>query len=55
MKKDYFILELIKSPPFLLFIIIALLIVLGIILTNHHENVVKMKENVLYVAPTPTE
>lgn len=51
MKKDYFILELIKSPPFLLLIILALLILLGIVISNHNENTVQMKEDVLYVAP----
>jgi len=53
MKKDYFILELIKSGPFLLLIIIILLILLGISISNHHKNTVKMKEDVLYIAPRP--
>jgi len=51
MKKDYFILELIKSPPFLLLIILALLIILGIVISNHHKDAIKMKEDVLYVVP----
>jgi len=51
MKKDSFFLELIKSGPFLLLIIIALAVFLGVVITNHHRQVVKMKENVIYVAP----
>jgi hypothetical protein len=53
MKKDYFILELIKSGPFLLLLILALLITLGIVISNHKSNTVKMKEDVLYIAPEP--
>lgn len=53
MKKDSFFLELVKSGPFLLLIIIALAVFLGVVLTNHHRAVVKMKENVIYVAPKP--
>jgi hypothetical protein len=53
MKKDYFILELIKSGPFVLLLILALIILLGITISNHHQNTVKMKEDVIYVAPKP--
>lgn len=53
MKKDYFIIELFKSGPFLLLLILAFLILLGIYLTNHQKNPVQMKEDVLYVAPKP--
>lgn len=53
MKKDYFILEFIKSGPFLLLLILAIVILLGIVISNHHRNTIKMKENVLYVAPKP--
>jgi hypothetical protein len=53
MKKDYFIVEFIKSPPFLLLLIIALLILLGIVISNHNRDTVKMREDVLYVAPKP--
>jgi hypothetical protein len=53
MKKDYFILELVKSPPFLLLIIITLLILLGIVISNRHKDRVQMKEDVIYVAPKP--
>jgi len=55
MKKDVFIIELIKSPPFLIFVILAMLITIGVMLANHKDKVVKMKEDVLYVAPNPTE
>lgn len=55
MKKDLFIVELIKSPPFIIFIILALLITIGVMVASHKEKVVKMKEDVLYVAPKPTE
>jgi hypothetical protein len=51
MKKDSFLLEFLKSGPFLLLIIIAVAVLVGVIITNHHREVVKMKENVLYVAP----
>jgi hypothetical protein len=51
MKKDHFIIELIKSPPFKILVILALIIVLGIIIANRKEKIVKMKENVLYVQP----
>lgn len=53
MKKDSFLLEFIKSGPFLLLLILAVLILLGVIITNHHRETVKMKENVLYVTPKP--
>jgi hypothetical protein len=53
MKKDYFIIEFIKSGPFLLLLILAVLILLGILISNHHQDMVKMKEDVLYVAPKP--
>lgn len=53
MKKDYFILEFIKSGPFRLLLILAIAILLGIIISNHHKESVKLRENVLYVAPKP--
>ena len=55
MNKNYFILELLKSGPFLLLLIIAVVIVLGILISNHHKETVKMKENIMYVAPNPTK
>jgi hypothetical protein len=51
MKKDYFILELIKSGPFLLLVILALLILMGIMISNRSKDTVKMKEDVIYVVP----
>ena len=54
MKKNYFILELIKSGPFLLLLILAFLILLGIAIANRDKGPVQMKEDVLYVAPKPT-
>jgi hypothetical protein len=51
MKKNYFFLELIKSGPFMLLIILALLILLGIMISNRDKDTVKMKEDVLYVVP----
>jgi hypothetical protein len=53
MKKDYFIIELIKSGPFILLIIIVLLILLGFYISNHNKDTVQMKEDVIYVAPKP--
>jgi len=53
MKKDYFILELFKSGPFLLLLVLALLIFLGIVIANHQKDTVQLKEDVLYVAPKP--
>ena len=53
MKKDYFIIEFIKSGPFILLLILAILILLGIMISNHREKTVKMKEDVLYIAPSP--
>jgi hypothetical protein len=53
MKKDYFILELIKSGPFLLLVILALLILLGILISDRHKHTEQMKEDILYVAPKP--
>jgi hypothetical protein len=38
MKKDSFILQLLKSGPFLLLIIIALVVFLGVVIANHHRN-----------------
>jgi len=51
MKKDYFIIELIKSGPFMLLMAIVILILLGIVISNMHEKTVQMKEDVMYVAP----
>lgn len=51
MRRNHFIVELVKSPPFLIFIILALLITIGVVVANRKEKIVQMKENVLYVAP----
>ena len=53
MKKDYFILELIKSGPFMLLVILVLIIVLAVSIANHNKKTVQMKEDVMYVAPKP--
>lgn len=53
MKKDYFFLELIKSGPFILLMIIVFLILLGFYISNHNKNTVVMKEDVMYIAPKP--
>jgi len=55
MKKNLFIVELVKSPPFLIFIILALAITIGVILANRKEKVVKMQEDVLYISPKPAQ
>jgi hypothetical protein len=53
MKKDSFLLEFIKSGPFLSLLVVAIVILMGILITNHHRATVKMRENVLYVQPKP--
>jgi hypothetical protein len=53
MKRNSFLLEFIKSGPFLSLLILAVVIIFGIIITNHHRATVKMRENVLYVQPEP--
>jgi hypothetical protein len=55
MKKNIFLVELVKSPPFLIFIILAFLITIGVILANRKEKVVQMKEDILYIQPKPPE
>ena len=51
MKKDYFILELFKSRPFILLIVLALLIFVGVFLINMHKDTVYLKEDIMYIAP----
>ncbi len=55
MKKQFFIVELLKSPPFLMLVILALLITIGVLIANHKEKerVIKMKEDVMYITPVP--
>lgn len=55
MKRNSFMIELIKSPPFLIFIILVLLITLGVLLSNRKDKVVKMKEDVLYIKPSQSD
>jgi hypothetical protein len=55
MKKDYFILEFIKSGPFIALLILAIIILMGILISNHKQTTIQMKEDVLYVAPKPAE
>jgi hypothetical protein len=53
MKKDSFLIELLKSAPFRMFLILILLIALGVILLSRKEKKVHMKEDVLYIQPRP--
>jgi len=53
MKNDLFIVELIKSFPFKIFVILVLLIVLGVTTSKCKEKRVQMKEDVLNVQPKP--
>ena len=55
MRKNSFIIELIKSPPFIFFIVLAALIVIGMIIANHREKVIQMKEDILYIQPKPSK
>jgi hypothetical protein len=53
MKKDSFFLDFIKSGPFILLLVLAIVILLGIVISNHHRETVRMRENVMYIAPKP--
>jgi uncharacterized membrane protein len=53
MKKDFFIIELIKSFPFKVLILLILFIVLGVTISKCREKKVQMKEDVLYIHPKP--
>lgn len=53
MKKDYFIIELFKSGPFILLIILIFLIILGMYFSGQRSDSVQMKEDVMYIAPRP--
>jgi hypothetical protein len=53
MKRDIFIIELIKSGPFKLLIILILLITMGVVISKCKERKVQMKEDVIYVLPKP--
>jgi len=51
MKKDLFIIELIKSGPFRILMVLVLLIVIGVTISKCKEKKVRMKEDVLYIHP----
>ncbi len=51
MRRNSFILELLNSAPVRILIVLALLIVIGVMIANHHQKVVKMKEDILYIHP----
>jgi hypothetical protein len=53
MKKDIFLLELIKSPPFKIFIVLVIFILMGVAISKCKEKRVQMKEDVLYIHPKP--
>jgi hypothetical protein len=53
MKKDLFIVELIKSGPFRILMIFVILIVIGVGISKCKEKKVQMKEDVLYIHPKP--
>ena len=53
MKQDIFIIELIKSGPFRLLLILIILILMGVTISKCKERKVQMKEDVLYIHPKP--
>ncbi len=53
MKKDYFIIELVKSTPFRLLIFIVMIIFIILYIGKCNEKKVQMKEDILYVQPKP--
>jgi hypothetical protein len=53
MKKDIFIIELIKSAPFKMLVFLAFILVMGITISKCKEKKVHMKEDVLYIQPKP--
>jgi len=55
MKRNSFIVELIKSPPFIFFIVLAAIIILGVMYAQHRQKVIQMKEDILYIQPKPAE
>ncbi|MCX6333393.1 MAG: hypothetical protein NT092_03715 [Bacteroidia bacterium] len=55
MRKNSFVIELVKSPPFIFFIVLASIIIIGLAIAKHRERVVQMKEDVLYIQPKPSE
>jgi len=55
MKKNFFLIELLKSGPVRILVIIALAIVIGVIISNRKEKAIRMKEDKLYIPPKPVE
>jgi hypothetical protein len=55
MKKDLFILELVKSFPFRVFLLLVIIIVAGVAISKCKEKKVQMKEDILYVHPKPSK
>jgi hypothetical protein len=53
MKRDYFILEFIKSAPFRILVFIVMVIFMGMYISKCNEKKVQMKEDILYVHPKP--
>lgn len=53
MKREYFIIELLKSGPFILLIVMVFLILFGVYMSNHRRGPVKMREEVMYISPNP--
>jgi hypothetical protein len=53
MKKDLFIVELIKSFPFKVLVLLVLFIVAGVAISKCKERSVRMKEDVIYIHPKP--
>lgn len=51
MKKYSFILEFLKSGPFILVFILIILVLLGILMSGKGHQSVQLKENVIYVVP----
>ena len=53
MKNNIFIIELIKSGPFKILVILILFIAMGVTISKCKERKVQMKEDVLYIHPKP--
>lgn len=55
MKRDFFILELIKSLPFRILIFLVLFIFAGVYISKckERQKKIQMKEDVLYIHPKP--
>ncbi len=55
MKRNSFVIELIKSPPFIFFIVLATVIVASVLIAQHRQKVIQMREEILYIQPKPAE